>query len=176
MQNSLEKLYEKTHPLFLFQNNFIYQYNLNNLKNLKNLKNSKKITLSHTSNQILNHNDSLRRIRRSFNFLIPVNKSQIKRIYAKKSMASFNIQKNNLLGLKRIINGYNYYDFIQKNLIFKRNISKNSSIKQLIKLKEIDKEYDLILRIFPNLNQLGCRIRINNITNIELKILNLKKK
>jgi len=147
---SLDELYEKTHPLYLFETKII-----NNWFNLNSKK--KKIILSHTSNQILNNNDSLRRIRRGFNFLISLNKNKIKRIYAKKSMASFNIQKKNLLGLKRIIDGYNYYDFIQKNQI--RNTSNNYSIKELIKLKEIDKEYDLILRIFPNLNQYGCRLQ-----------------
>lgn len=155
--NELENLTKKRHPLYklnkVYRNACILdEDNLN-------------ITLSHTSRQILSNNESLRSIRLIFSIVGNISFNNNKRIFSKKSVASFGIQKGNLVGFKVMMTGSDSYDFINKIFIPNINIftlNKSSGcIKELIIFKEIDKEYDMIVGSFPDLNQLGTRIVFN---------------
>jgi hypothetical protein len=173
---SFYTLLTKSHPLYLLEHSYIHP--ILNQRLSKSYNHSNQFTISHTSNTILKNHDSLRSIAIVISLLT---NCSIKRIHAKQSMASFNIQKNNLLGLKSIIDNYNFFNIIYKSFIPNNNrlIIKNGDliIKDLINFKECDLLYDLIINNFNNIeNQFGCRIAFQGQNKlIKLKIFNLLK-
>ncbi len=172
-------LMQNRHPLNYLQDIYINPI-LNNRLNYTHFKQLKSITISHTSNQILIHPNSLRSITYSM-LILRGPFSKLIYIRAKKSMASFNIQKNNLLGIKINLTRFQYFQFIQNNIILQLNqiSTRNRSIKNFIIVEDINKDYDLIVSIFPKIDQLGCRIafnsskKLNNDFLIELQRLNI---
>jgi len=182
-----EKLECKRHPLNNLETNYyipiiksIYRAKRKHYKGYNNefVLNKNAVYISHTSNSILQNPDTLRSVRTCISLKLTdiseKNKLIIKNIVqsmdeyshirAKESLASFGLQKGNLVGLNLKLHGYRFYDYIYNIRLNKKEILKIISecnpIEKLLDFEEVDKEYDLVVRGHPILEDLGCRIGI----------------
>jgi len=211
-----QKLESKRHPLNNLETYYynpiiknIYNPNLRLKSERKHYKdynnkfvlNKNTIYISHTSNSILQNPDNLRSVRTCISLKLTdiseKNKLIIKNIVqsideyshvrAKESLASFGLQKGNLVGFTLKLHGYRFYDYIYNIRLNKKEIIKIISecnpIEKLLDFEEVDKEYDLVVRGHPILEDLGCRMGIKfarrerngkgKENNIALKVFNL---